>query len=112
GYSDRGHNWVCQDLKTGPAKWTEGEKLGRGSLTCADGRLYLYAEDDGTAVLIEASPDVWKESGRFEIPKKSELPQTRKSSSGAKIWTHPVVANGRLYLRDQELLFCFDVKAK
>src|SRR5262249_21640798 len=81
GYSDaRGGSWVCQDLKTGAAKWSERDKLGKGSLTCADGQLYLYSEDEGAAVLIEASPDGWKESGRFEIPKKSALPQTRKSS--------------------------------
>jgi hypothetical protein len=62
--------------------------------------------------LVEASPKGWKENGRFVIPQQSKVPQTRPSSKSAKIWTHPVVANGRLYLRDQEFLFCYDVAEK
>jgi hypothetical protein len=58
-------------------------------------------------VLIEASPDAWKEHGRFALPKTTSI---RARQGG--VWTHPVVANGRLYLRDQNLLFCFDVKTK
>jgi outer membrane protein assembly factor BamB len=112
GFCDKRTGWVCQDFKTGKISWDNKRKLGPGSLTCADGRLYLYGEDEGTAVLIDASPKGWKEHGRFTIPKKSRLPETRPTSSGAKIWTHPVVANGRLYLRDQEYLFCFDVRKK
>jgi outer membrane protein assembly factor BamB len=104
GYSDNG-GWMCQDLKTGKVIWKE-RKLGKGSLTCADGMLYLYSEGEGECVLIEASPDGWKEHGRFKIPKQTQL----KRKNG-HIWTHPVVANGRLYLRDQELIFAFDVKA-
>jgi hypothetical protein len=104
--------WVCQQLLTGRDAWIQKRKLGKGSLTCADGRLYLYSEDEGKAVLIDASPKGWKEHGRFEIPKKSDLPEQRRTSSNAKIWTHPVVTNGRLYLRDQEYLFCFDVRKK
>ena len=103
GWSDgpgRGR-WVCQDFKTGKVV-CQSEKLGRGSITYADGRLYCYAERDGTVVLIEASPKEWIEHGRFKIPK------TQKPGS---VWTHPVVANGRLYLRDQELLYCYDVRA-
>jgi hypothetical protein len=45
--------------------------------------------------------------GRFKLD-----PQTQQRSPKGKIWTHPVVANGKLYLRDQELIFCFDVKGK
>ena len=56
-------------------------------------------------VLLKASHDGWKESGRFRIPQESKL---RKPRGG--VWTHPVVANGHLFLRDQEFLFCFDVK--
>lgn len=101
GYSD-GKGWVCQNLKTGATVWSEKQKLGRGSLVYADGHLYCYGEDDGVVVLIEASPKGWTEHGRFELPKKS----TQNLKSG-KLWTHPVIANGKLYLRDQELLFCF-----
>jgi outer membrane protein assembly factor BamB len=103
GWSDRG-GWTCQELKTGKTMW-QSKKLGRGSITAADGRLYCYSEDRGTAVLIEASPEGWKEQGRFTIPKQS----SKRSRSGG-VWTHPVVANGKLYLRDQQLLFCYDVK--
>src|SRR5260370_35806579 len=77
----------------------------------AEDRLYLYS-DTGEVVLLEADAKAWKEQGRFEIPEKSKVPQTRKTSRSAGIWTHPVLANGRLYLRDQELLFCYDVRAK
>ncbi len=103
GWSDKG-GWTCQELKSGKMMW-QSKKLGRGSITAADGMLYCYSEDRGTAVLIEASPEGWKEHGRFNIPKQS----TQRSSRGG-VWTHPVVANGKLYLRDQELLFCFEVK--
>jgi outer membrane protein assembly factor BamB len=106
GYSD-GKGWVCQDFKTGKSVWEEKRKLGKGALTCAEGRLYLYGEGDGTCVLIEATPTGWKESGRFKIPRETQL--DRKAG---QIWTHPVIANGRLYLRDQDLLFCFDIKGK
>jgi outer membrane protein assembly factor BamB len=102
GYSDS-KGWVCMEFKTGKVMWTD-KSLGKGSCTCADGHLYCYAESDGTMALVEANPAGWKEKGRFKIPEKTSLP--RKSG---KIWTHPVVANGKLYLRDLDLIFCFDV---
>ena len=76
-------------------------------MTCADGRLCCYDESDGTAALIEVSTDGWKESGRFRIPQ-----QTKQRKPRGGIWTPPIVSGGRLFLRDQELLFCFDVQAK
>jgi outer membrane protein assembly factor BamB len=110
GYSDR--SWVCQDFKTGAVVWEENRRLRKGSLTCADGYLYCFSEDNGTVVLLQASPAGWKESGRFQIPQESKLRADSKTSTQSGIWTHPVVANGRLYLRDQELLFCYDIKEK
>ena len=111
GYSD-GLGWVCQKLKTGKVVWNEKNQLeGKGSLTSADGQLYLFS-DDGVAALIKASPEGWQESGRFELPEKSKIRQERVTSRTAGVWTHPVVANGRLYLRDQDLLFCYDVREK
>jgi outer membrane protein assembly factor BamB len=105
--------WVCQEFKKGNLAWRDKVQLEctSGAITAADGRLYLFS-DEGEAVLLEASPKGWKEHGRFTIPQKSNAPADRPTSRGAGIWTQPVVANGRLYLRDQELLFCFDVKAK
>ncbi len=105
GWTDQERGrWICQAIPSGKVVW-ESKKLGRGSITYADGRLYCYSENNGTCVLIEASPEGWKEHGRFTIPKESGV----RSPSGG-VWTHPVVANGRLYLRDQDLLYCFDVK--
>jgi outer membrane protein assembly factor BamB len=104
GYSE-GKGWVCQDFASGKLVWSEKRKLSRGSLTCVDHHLYCYGEDEGIVVLIQASPEGWKESGRFNLPRQSTL---RKPNG--KFWTHPVVADGRLYLRDQDLLFCFDVR--
>lgn len=98
--------WVCQDFRTGQVVWSERQKFPSGAVTYADGRLYLFAENNGAAALIEASKDGWKETGRLALPKQSKL----RAPQG-KVWAPPVVANGKLYLRDQELLFCFDVKA-
>jgi outer membrane protein assembly factor BamB len=100
-------SWLAVDFKSGEQLGLDKAKLGKGSLTYADGRLYLYSEDKGTCVLLEPDRKEWKEQGRFTIPRETKVP--RKSG---RIWTHPVVANGRLYLRDQDLLFCFDVKAQ
>ncbi len=104
GYSDN-VGWLCMNFKTGEKVWSDKESLGKGGITCCDGMLYLLSEDDGEVVLIDASPKGWEEHGRFKLEPKTTL---RKPAG--RIWTHPVVAGGRLYLRDQELLFCFDVK--
>lgn len=105
GFSD-GKGWICQDFKTGTAAWEEKKGLGKGSVTCVDGMLYCYGERDGRCVLIEATPTGWKAAGEFKLPRETKL--NRKKG---QIWTHPVVADGKLYLRDQDLVFCFDVKA-
>lgn len=106
GFSE-GKGWICQLLKTGDIVWSERRALRAGSVTYADGHLYCFGDDDGTVMLIEASPAAWKDVGRFKLPKLS----TKRKPAG-KLWTPPVVANGRLYLRDQELLYCYDVKKK
>lgn len=103
GWSDNG-GWTCQEFKTGKKMW-QSRNLGRGSISCADGMLYCYSEDKGTVVLVAASSNGWEEKGRFTIPQHSE-----KRSPRGGVWTHPVVANGKLFLRDQELLFCYEVK--
>jgi outer membrane protein assembly factor BamB len=105
GHSDRA-GWLCQNFKTGEKVWAEKNALGKGAVTYADGMLYCLAEKDGTVALVEASPKGWKETGRFKLD-----PQTTQRNPRGRIWTHPVVTGGRLYLRDQELLSCYDVKA-
>jgi outer membrane protein assembly factor BamB len=103
GHSEK-DDWVCVEFRTGKVVWAE-PGIKRGSVSVADGRLYCCAEKGGTVALVEPSPDGWKEKGRFTLPAESKK---RQPSGG--LWTHPVIANGRLYIRDQELLFCFDVK--
>jgi outer membrane protein assembly factor BamB len=97
--------WFCSEFQTGKTIWSARNKLGRGPVTYADGNLICCAEKGGAVALVEATPKGWNEKGRLQLPRESEL---RKPSGG--LWTHPVVANGRLYIRDQELLYCFDVK--
>lgn len=104
GYNDKG-GWTCMDFKTGQVVWAEKKGLGKGAVHCADGMLYLLEEKTGTVVLIDASPKGWNEHGRFVLG-----PQTTQRSPKGMVWTHPVVSDGKLYLRDQELLFSFDVK--
>jgi hypothetical protein len=95
--------WVCVEFETGKEVWNS-TKLDKGSVTAADGKLFCWGEKSDTVVLVDASPAGWNEHGRFTLPKKS----SKKKPQGG-YWTHPVVANGKLYLRDQDLIFCFDV---
>jgi outer membrane protein assembly factor BamB len=100
-----GGDLVCLDFKTGNVLW-DGREIperpaSKGSTLFADGRLY-YRTEKGTMLLIEPSPKEYLERGRFEQPDRTKEPA----------WTHPVIANGKLYIRDQETLFCYDVKAK
>ncbi len=104
GYSD-GRGWTCQNFLNGNSVWNERRALGKGSLTAAEGRLYCFEEGEGTVVLADASPNGWRERGRFQLDPLS----TQRASSGG-IWVHPVIANGRLYVRDQELLYCYDIR--
>lgn len=106
GHSD-GVGWVCMDLKTGEQAWRNRDVMGMGSIALADGMLYCVGEDDGAVALVEPSTEEWKERGRFVLQPQSELRGDR-----GKVWTHPVIANGRLYLRDQELVYCYDVQDK
>jgi len=105
GFSD-GRGWVCQSFMDGKNLWSD-RKFPGGAVAYADGHLYCYSENDGTTALVAASPEGWREAGRLKLPQPSKL---RKPAG--KIWTPPVVAGGRLYLRDQDLFFCFDVRKK
>lgn len=103
GHSD-GAGWVCQAFTTGESVWRERDALGKGAIAYADGRFYCLDESSGEVALIAASPEKWQEYGRLKLDPQTELRKPR-----GKIWTHPVISGGRLYLRDQELLFSFDV---
>ena len=99
GFSD-GKGWICQDFKSGKMVWNDKGNLGKGSVTFADGHLYARTEQ-GAIALIEADPGGYKEKGRFE-------PSDR---SGREAWPHPAIAAGRLYLRDQDILLCYDIQS-
>lgn len=102
GYTDV-KGWICQDFKSGNLVWQNRNKnLEKGSLTAADGMLYLRGSKSGTMVLIEATPKGWIEKGRFEQPERTKI----------KADTPPVIANGKLFLRDQDILLIYDVKKK
>ena len=95
-----GGRLVCLDFKTGKVLWDERSVM-KGSVAFADGRLY-YRTEDGTLLLIEPNAKEYVERGKFKQPDRSRSPA----------WAHPVVANGKLYVRDQDALYCYDVKAK
>jgi outer membrane protein assembly factor BamB len=90
---------MCVDFATGKLLW-EDRSVGKGSVSAADGRLYVRGEN-GQVALVEASPAAYKELGRF----------TPEGSSPKFCWPHPVIANGHLLLRDQGVLSSYDVKA-
>jgi outer membrane protein assembly factor BamB len=101
GHSDAG-GWMCMEFKTGKIAW-QNRGVGKGAIGFADGHFYMRSEGGkGTVALVEASPAAYTEKGRFDQPDRSN-----KNS-----WPHPVIAGGKLYLRDQDVLLCYDVKGK
>ncbi len=102
-YMGHGHNNrhpVCVNLRTGQDAWRPGRGPGRESaaITYADGHLY-FRYQDGTMALIEATPDSYRLKGSFKIGIKN-----------GQSWAHPVISHGRLYLRDQDELICYDIR--
>ena len=101
GHSDS-KGWVCMDFKTGNTVWAN-KGVGKGSVVAVDGHLITRSEEGpGIVALVEATPDGYKEKGRFPQPERS----TKNS------WAHPVVSGGKLYLRDQDVLLCYDLRQK
>ena len=103
-YGTTGQALLCVEFSSGNVKWDD-RALGAASLCYADGRLYLHAED-GQVALVDATSDGYHEKGRFSPPD-----QPKRINDMEKAWAYPVVANGRLYLRDHGLLWCYDIKA-
>jgi outer membrane protein assembly factor BamB len=87
----------CLDWRTGEVVW-RNRTCGKCSLLMADGML-IARSDDGQVSLVKADPEGFELRGRFEQPEEA----------GPPTWPHPVISGGRLYLRDQNLLFCYDV---
>lgn len=104
GYSDQ-VGWVCMDFASGELLWNEKKALGKGAIAYADGRFYCQGESDGRIFLIEASTKGWKPRGQFTLN-----PQSKKRNPKGKVWTHPVISNGKMYLRDQEIVSCYNLK--
>jgi outer membrane protein assembly factor BamB len=108
GHDRNGGSPVCVDFKTGEIKWGP-EKMPAGgqksaAVLYADGRLYFRYEN-GVLVLIEPSPDELKVVSSFKLPAANQR-------SHPQSWPHPVIVNGKLYIRDQDVMYCYDVKAK
>lgn len=98
-YGFSGSILTAMHFDTGKIAWRD-RSVGKGSLVFADGYLYCLSEN-GVVGLVEASPESYKEKGRFRIPQDS-LPT----------WAHPVVAGGIFYLRDQDTIYAYDVRQK
>ncbi len=90
---------ICMNFLTGEVAWRD-RSVGKGSLVVADGMLYLLGERNEVA-LAQATPTAYLETGRFKIP-----------SHGRPTWAHPVVADGRFYIRDQGSLTSYDVRGQ
>lgn len=90
----------CAELMTGETQWkSRGSGKKSASMTAADGKLFIRFSD-GTVALVPASPDEYEEQGSFKIPGSGERPS----------WAHPVVVGGKLYLREGDQIYCYNVK--
>ncbi len=99
-YATDNRSLKCIELKTGKVVW-EDRCVGKGSVAYADGHLVVRSEG-GPIALVKATPSEYRELGRFNQPDRSR----------ERSWPHPVIFGGKLYIRDQDILLCFDVKAK
>jgi outer membrane protein assembly factor BamB len=89
---------TCLEFATGNQMWRD-RSVGKGTVTYADGHLYIQSETNAFA-LAEATSSGYREKGRFDIPDK-----------GLPSWAHPVISDGRLYVRNQDTLLAYDIKA-
>ena len=88
---------TAMKFQTGEVAWRD-RSVGKGSLIYADRHLYCLGEE-GVVGLVEATPAGYRETSRFEIPK-----------GGFPTWSPPVIADGKLYLREQDNLYCYNIK--
>ena len=90
---------TAMQFDTGTVAW-RNRSVGKGSVIFADDRLYLFSEN-GVVGLAEANPQAYREHGRFQI-----------QSGSLPTWSHPVVSNGKLFIRDQDTISAYDVRAR
>jgi outer membrane protein assembly factor BamB len=100
-YGTNRQGLLCAEFLTGEVNWQE-RSIGAASLCYADGRLYLHGEN-GEVALVEATAAEYREKGRFTPPDQPDRGRSRA-------WAYPVVANGRLYIRDMGKVWCYDVR--
>jgi outer membrane protein assembly factor BamB len=93
-------DWVCLDWETGEVKFETKWNERKGSIIYADGMLYCYDEKNGIVGLVKATPEKFEVISSFEV----ELGEDEH-------WAHPVILNGRLYIRHGEALMAYDIKA-
>jgi outer membrane protein assembly factor BamB len=102
-YGSNGDVLMCVKFATGEVQWQE--RIGTPVSACfADGNLYLHGEN-GEVLLVEASPDAYREKGRF-------TPQNSPERGRTKAWAYPAIADGRLYIRDLDSLWCYEIAAE
>jgi len=99
-YGTGNNSLLCVDFDSGKILWDE-KSAGKGAVCYADGHIYLRGEK-GEIALVEANPKEYIEKGKFMQPERS----------AKQAWPHPVVSGGKLYIRDLDLLLCYDVSAK
>ena len=100
--------WMAQDFATGKVLWSK--KIGKtlsGSLTIADGLVYCYDDQEGICFLARASREGLEHLGQVKLPS-----QTTFDRKAGAIWAHPVIASQKLFIRDQEKIFAFDIAAQ
>lgn len=104
-YGSSAKAFVCQSLEDGSMKWAD-RSVKKGAISYVDGMFIAVEERSGRVLLLEATPDSKPSvKGKFTLS-----PQSKKRSPRGMIWVHPVVSNGKLYLRDQEYIHCYDLK--
>lgn len=111
-YAGHGHNAgapICVEFATGKQAWKE-RSIGNGSAAIgyADGHLYFRYEN-GVVALVEANPKEFKLKSKFTLPRP---PGGGGGRRGQPSWPHPVILDGKLYLREQDTLYVYDVKAR
>ena len=98
---------IAADFTTGKVKW-EAANFGWASVAAADGLLFLHLIMTGEMVLVEATPEAFREKGRFTPPAPPKKKQDGPFPEGA--FAYPIIANGRLYIRDLGTLWAYDIK--
>jgi len=103
-----GQKLVSAEFNTGKVNWT-AESVGWASIAAADGNLYLHGLN-GDLALVQATPEGYREKGRFTPPAQPTKKKVGPYPEGA--FTYPVIANGTLYIRDLGTMWAWDIKAK